>query len=87
MKLAKDFLSRFQSLTPPDDAVKNAVAKIVHNISGVPAAKKDITLARGVAFVNCSSVAKSAIRAQRGEILKELYLELPKARETVRDIR
>jgi hypothetical protein len=87
MKLAKDFLARFQSLTPPDEAVRAAVAKIVHRVAGVPASKKDITLSRGVAFVDCSSVAKSALRMSRGEILSELYLELPKARETVRDVR
>lgn len=87
MKLAKDFLAKFQTLTPPDESVKGAVAEIVHRIAGVPATKKDITISRGVAFVNCSSVAKSAIRSVRGEILKELYSELPKARETVRDLR
>ena len=87
MKLASSFLSKFQSLTPPDDAVRASVAKTVHSVSGVPATKKDVTLSRGVAFVNCSSVAKSAIRSMRAEILRELYLELPKARETVRDIR
>lgn len=87
MKLAKDFLSKFQSLTPPDDSVRVALVKIVHGTAGVPVAKKDVTLSRGVAFINCSSVAKSALRAVRGDILKELYTELPKARETVRDIR
>ena len=87
MKLAKDFLSRFQSLTPPDDSVRVALAKTVHTIAGVPVGKKDITLSRGVAFINCSSVAKSALRAVRADILKELYLELPKAREVVRDVR
>lgn len=87
MKLAKDFLAKFQSLTPPDDSVKSVIAKIVHTLVGVPATKKDVTVSQGVAFVSCSSIAKSAIRVSRGEILRELYSELPKARETVRDIR
>ena len=87
MKRAQDFLSRFQNLTPPDDALRSAVAKAVHAAAGVPATKKDVTLANGIAFIDCSSVAKSAIRVSRGEILKELFAELPKARDTIRDIR
>lgn len=87
MKLAGDFLSKFKSLTPPDDAIKRAVAEAVHNVVGIPAKKKDVTLANGIAFIDCSSVAKSALRTRRSEILKELFEALPKAREEVRDIR
>ena len=87
MKLASDFLSKFQSLTPPDEAVRSAIAKIVHAVAGVPATKKDVTLSRGTAFIECSSIAKSAIRVHRGEILAELFIELPKARDIIRDIR
>ena len=87
MKLASDFLLKFQTLTPPDESVRSAVAETVRRVAGVPATKKDITLSRGIAFISCSSVAKSAIRSARSEILKDLYEELPKARETVRDIR
>jgi len=87
MKLAKDFLSRFQNLTPPDEALKSALAKAVQAIAGVPVTKKDVTFANGIAFIDCSSIAKSTIRINRAEILKELYTELPKARDAVRDIR
>ena len=87
MKLAKDFLSRFQSLTPPDEAVRSAVAKTIHAIAGVPLTKKEVTLANGIAFIDCSSVAKSAIKVHRGQILEDLFNALPKAREVVRDIR
>ena len=87
MKLAGDFLSKFKSLTPPDDAVRVQVAKTVKMVAGIPVTKESITISRGVAFVECSSVAKSALRAVRGEVLKELFIEMPKARDTVRDIR
>ena len=87
MKLAGDFLSKFQSLTPPDEAVRSALAKIVYAVAGVPATKKDVSISRGIAFIECSSIAKSALRVHRGEILSELFMELPKARELVRDIR
>jgi hypothetical protein len=87
MKLAGDFLSKFQNLTPPDEAVRSLLVKTIQAITGIPVSKKNVSLSRGTAFIDCSSVAKSLLRVHRGEVLKELYLELPKARETVRDIR
>ena len=87
MKLAKDFLSKFKNLTPPDDAVRKAVADSIARIVGVPLKKGDVLLSRGIAFVQCSSVQKSAIRVSRAAVFEELYARLPKARDTVRDIR
>ena len=87
MKLAKDFLSKFKNLTPPDDAVRKAVADSIARIVGVPLKKGDVLLSRGIEFVQCSSVQKSAIRVSRAAVFEELYARLPKARDTVRDIR
>lgn len=87
MKHAKDFLSRFQNLTPPNDAIRKAVANAVYSVARIPVKKADVTVTNGVAFVICSSVAKSALRVSRGAILEELFRELPKARELVRDVR
>lgn len=87
MKHAADFLSKFKNLTPPDEAVRSEIAKAVKVVAGVPVGKKDIALARGIAFVDCSSVAKNTIRLRRAEILDEVFHALPQARETVRDVR
>lgn len=87
MKLVGDFLSRFQNLTPPDEAVRETLARVVRATAGIPISKKEVTISRSTAFIECSSVAKSLLRVHRGEILKELYAELPKSREVVRDIR
>lgn len=87
MKLVGDFLSRFQNLTPPDDALRRAVAAAVFTVARVPAKKSDVSIANGVAFVRTSSVAKSAIRIKRGAILEEVFQEFPKARATIRDVR
>ncbi len=87
MKSAKDFLSKFQNLTPPNDAIRKAVAEAVRGIAGVPVERKDVAVSRGVAYITCSSVAKSAIRAVRADLLEELYRTLPKARDSVRDLR
>ncbi len=87
MKTLDNFLSKFQNLTPPDDALRRAVADIISTITKVPIKKSDVSISNSVAFIQCSSVAKSAIRIKRGAILEELFLSLPKARERVRDIR
>jgi len=87
MKLAKDFLSKFKNLTPPDDALKRAVAHAVDVIAGVPVRKKDVSISHGVAYVNSSSIARSVIRTHRVEILEQIFGDLPNARDQIRDIR
>jgi hypothetical protein len=87
MKQAGSFLSRFKNLTPPNDAVRQAVAAAVKGVAGVPITKKDVKVVRGVAYVTCSSVAKNAIRRTKIEIFEELQKTLPKARQHVHDIR
>lgn len=87
MKKIADFLSRFKSLTPPDDAIKKELAAAIEEALHVPVGKKSIQIAHGVAFVAGSSVMKSAITVNRGKILQSLYDALPKSRESVRDVR
>ena len=87
MKPAGDFLSKFSSMTPPDGALKKALVASVAAVAGVELNTKDISVSRGVAFLQCSSVAKNAIRIVRGKIFENLYERLPKARQLVRDIR
>ena len=87
MKQAGSFLGRFQKLTPPDDAVRRAVAEAIRNVAGVPITREKVRVVRGVAFVTCSSVARNAIRVARGKIFEELGKILPKARQQVREIR
>ncbi len=87
MKLVSDFLARFQNLTPPDDALRRATAAAISFAAKVPIKKEDISISNNVAFVRCSSIAKSAIQIARGAILAELFQEMPKARNAVRDIR
>lgn len=87
MKHAASFLDRFQNLTPPNDAVRKAVAEAIRTIAGVPITREQVKVVRDVAFITCSSIARSAIRRSRGHILEELAKQLPKANELVRDIR
>lgn len=87
MKLVNNFLARFQNLTPPDDSLKKAVANAVFSIANIPVKKNDISITNGIAFVRCSSVAKSVLNLKRGAILKEVFEEIPKARTALRDIR
>jgi hypothetical protein len=87
MKHAASFLDRFQNLTPPNDAVRKAVAEAIRAIAGVPITREQVKVVRDVAFITCSSIARSAIRRSRANILEELAKKLPKANELVRDIR
>ena len=87
MKLAGDFLKRFQSLTPPNDSVKGVIAEVVSRVTGTKISKKMVQVQHGNAFITGSSVFKNVLRTKRGEILEQLYEELPKSRSTIRDVR
>lgn len=87
MKLVGDFLKRFQSLEPPHDSVKGVVAEVVSRVTGNTISKKSVRVQHGTAFVSGSSIFKNVIRTKRGEILEQLYETLPRARESIRDVR
>ena len=87
MKSAGDFLSKFQKLTPPNDALRRAVAQAVGGVLGTPVAKERVRIQNGVAYVDVSSVAKHKLRTERREVLDCLYEALPKAKNLIRDVR
>ncbi len=87
MKLVGDFLSRFQNLTPPNDAVKRAVQEALREVVGVEVPRENISIQYGVVFLKTSSIVKNTIRLQRGKILETIFSALPKARDSIRDLR
>lgn len=87
MKSAGDFLSRFQKLTPPNDALRRAVARAASAVLGTPVSKEKVRMQNHVAFIDLSSVAKHKLRIERTALLNLIYDELPKARDLVRDVR
>ena len=87
MKRAGDFLAKFNKLTPPNDALRSAVVKAVSSIVGATITKSAIRIHNGTAFIECSSVLKNKIRIDRRAILDDIHERIPKARESVRDIR
>lgn len=87
MKKIGDFFARFKNLTPPDGALKQTIADAASFVASVSIAKKDVTLAHGVAFIKASSIAKSVLRTKRGDVLEYIFSRIPSAREKVRDIR
>ena len=87
MKLIGDFLSRFKNLTPPSDSLRRAVARAVFDVAGVSVEKSDVFVAHGIAYVKCSSVAKSTIRVSRAGILQHIFENVPSARGSLRDVR
>ena len=87
MKLVGYFLDKFQSLTPPDGALKKSISTALHDVVGVTVPVKNISIQNGVAFVKTSSIVKSTIHLSRGKILESIFTELPKARDSLRDVR
>lgn len=87
MKSAGDFLSKFQKLTPPNDALRRAVARVVSEVLGTTVPKEKVRIQNQVAFIDISSVAKHKLRLERRTLLDLLYEALPKAKNLVRDVR
>ena len=87
MKLAGDFLSKFNKLAPPNDALRRAVVDIVHMICDIPLTKVQVGIRNAIAFVDVSNVIKNKIRMHRREILDAVHEKIPKSRELLRDIR
>lgn len=87
MKKVNTFLTKFDKLTPPDDALRKAVASAVQGVTGAPVTKSHVKIQNSVAFIQVSSIAKNKIRLHRREILDLIYESIPKAVDTIRDIR
>ncbi len=87
MKSASHFLGKFDKLTPPNDAVRRAVAAAINAVLGTTLSKADIRVQNSVAFVSVSSVLKHKIRLERAEILSAIAERLPAGRHGVRDLR
>lgn len=87
MKQAGNFLSKFEKITAPHDALKRAVIGSVRDIVGAVLEKKHITIRSGTAYIESSSVIKNKIRIDRSKILSNLYERIPSAVKSVRDIR
>jgi len=87
MKLVGDFLARFQNLTPPHDALKRAVVDAVFDVTKVRLNLEQVAIQNGVAFIKTSSVARNMVHVHRGKILETVFQNLPKARDSLRDIR
>ena len=87
MKKLGNFLDKFQKLTPPNDAVRGAVAHAASAVLGTPVGKDKVRVQNGVAHLTLSSVAKNKLRVGRQTFFALLYEKLPRARELVRDVR
>lgn len=87
MKQIGDFFSRFASLTPPNESIRIALVRAIEEVLGAKVSKEQIRISRGVAYVQAGSIIKSSVIMRRGDILDRVYLEAPKARDVVRDVR
>ncbi len=87
MKRVSDFFARFSNLTPPQGALKKAVVHALSDVAHYTTTPDKISIQHDVAFVHTSSIIKQQIRIHRSAILEYIFREIPKARESLRDIR
>ncbi len=87
MKRAGQFLSKFDSLTPPHDALRTALVSAIMAHVGKKISKSLIRIDQNIAFISVPSIVKSVIRVRRAEILRTVYEEIPRAKDMIRDIR
>lgn len=87
MKLVGDFLERFNKLSPPNDSLKSELVKSLKETLDIYCSKEKISIQNGVAFVRVSSVVKNTIQINRNIVLRNLFERVPRAKDTIRDIR
>ena len=86
MKRLHELLERFQNITPPDRAVRNATATAIKEVTGLALAHSSIEVQRGVLYIKTKPVIKSEILLHKREILSAIKDEL-KGTKTMVDIR
>lgn len=87
MRSAGDFLSRFQKLAPPNDALRRVVSRAVTEVLGTSVPKEKVSIRNMTAYVDVSSVAKHKLRISKRDLLDLIYELMPQAKNLVRDIR
>ncbi len=87
MKRVSDFFERFKNLTPPTGALKKAIVHALTDVAHYTTTPDKISIQHDIAFIHTSSIIKQQIRIHRSQILDYIFREIPKARETLRDVR
>ena len=72
MKNLEFFLEKFKKLTPPDDVVRSAVARAIHEVMGVEIGKEHISLKHDTVHVNSSPAFKQEMRMKRELLLAKI---------------
>ena len=73
---ASYFLDRFRSLKPPERFVKEGVVGVVKSACGINLRDIDVSVKRGIVYINTSPAAKSEIVLHKQLILKKLSKEM-----------
>ncbi len=85
MQNIQDLLARYAHITPPDAAVKKAVLHSVEEVVGITLHRSDVSVVRGVVYIQSDPTIKSALFVQKEEILKKAQEMVGK--ENVKEIR
>ena len=85
MNSIKNLLSKYKVITPPDDAVRSCVVKILKDEINLDINKSEIRVSVGTVFVNADPAYKSEILRLKIRILELLKAEFgPKAPKDIR---
>ena len=76
MKKISDIFKRYKSIAPPDNLVKDVIIDVIEEVLTFKLTKKDISINKGVVYINTRSVLKREISFKKKEILKEINSKL-----------
>ncbi|MEK7178947.1 MAG: hypothetical protein AAB727_01690 [Patescibacteria group bacterium] len=85
MEKLSAFTEKFKNLTPPDDALRSIVARILAEELGIEIKKSNIRVHNAVVYIKAPSLIKNEIFIRRESLLKKIRAESGK--KTVADIK
>ena len=78
-------MKKFQILRLPDEFLKTELIRIVKNDFGVELCKKDITINKGMVYIDANSCVKNEIYVKKTKLIKKIN-EMS-INKTIKDIR
>ncbi len=80
MNPLKDFLLRYARITPPDGALKGAIAAAIKQTLGVDVPQNVITVTRESAYLSVDSSLKAAIFMKQDAVLHDVAARVGEGR-------
>lgn len=72
MDQARNFLDKYQNITPPDETVRQTVVKVINERLGTHLDKSVVQIQNGIARLRVSSAVRSTIFINKESLLSTL---------------